>query len=209
MSDQPSNQDRERALSGLTPLLERLMSLIKEDPTLQPEFRCPDDGSSRTSKISAALAARPRGTASSDGKTVSYLGGSQAIDNLDPGPEPHERKPLFYFGCGILILGALLAIVSFFASDGTGAPGFIGVALMMAGALAAFSAWQMDQDLEARHKNGEQKTNDGKTHWWCEACHRTFLPEPKPGGGNDGAHQQPSPIEPALESAGNVEQLRR
>lgn len=208
MSDQSSNQDRERALSGLTPLLERLMSLIKEDPTLQPEFRCPDDGSSRTYKISAALAARPRGTVSSDGRTVSYLGGSQAIDNLDPGPEPHERKPLLYFGCGILILGALLAIVSFFASDGTGAPGFIGVALMMAGALAAFSAWQMDQDLDVRHKRWEQKRNEAKTHWWCEACHRTFLPEPKQEEGNTGPHQQSDPIEPALESVGNVEPLR-
>lgn len=209
LSDQASNQDSERTLSLLAPFIERLISLIKEDPTLQPEFRCPDDGSSRTYKISAALAARPRGVASGSGNTISFSGGSKAIDDLDPGPEPHGKKPLLFFGGGILILGALLTVVSFFASNGAGPQGCLGVAVMMAGGVAASSAWLKDQDLEARHKEWERRTNEAKNYWWCEACHRTFLPEQKPEGEIGEAQQQSGDIEPSLESPGNVEQLRR
>lgn len=203
MPEQPSGQHLEWILSALKPLIEGVLASIKDDPTLLPEFRCPKDGSSRTFKVSAVLAARPRGTASSEGKTIAYWGGSQAVDALDPGPEPRNKNAFFIFGLIVVLVGIAMTLF------GQGPSGCGGTAIMLVGAVAIVSSWYSDRDLEARHAKWERKMVEAKTHWWCEACHCVFLPEPKPEADPEGVSQAMAQAEEMPEAAEKVMPLRR
>lgn len=107
----------QQLVEGMMALFDRLGISSKEDSTLKPEFRCPEDSSSRTIKISVLLGSRPRGALTVNGNKAWFQGGNPMLDNLDPGPEPHSQKPIFNLGAGFAILGGLVIL---FASSQQG-----------------------------------------------------------------------------------------
>lgn len=203
MSNRALVQDLERLMAAIRPMIEGVITGLKEDPTLAPEFRCPKDGSSRTFKISALLAARPRGTASSGGTTISFSGGSSAVDSLDPGPEPQRQGVFLKIGTVVAFAGAAFGIF------GPAPLGCGGAVLFALGCVAAVGAWYADGTFEERHDRWKKKREIAQTHWWCEACHEVFLPESRP----DSTLNPAVPYDEAEELLGddtfNVERLRR
>jgi hypothetical protein len=99
-------------LDSLIVLFQQLGGSTKGDPTLADEFRCPDDRSSRTWKISEQLASRPRGHFSIDGKRASFIGGNTRLDELDPGREPRSSNHIFYFGIVVIAIGLLILLTA-------------------------------------------------------------------------------------------------
>jgi hypothetical protein len=190
-------------MSMLKPLLDGVLPGMKDDPTLAPEYRCPNDGSSRTYKISALLALRPRGTVSGGGRTISYRGGSQAIDLLDPGSEPRSHRPFLYLGwilIGVGTLSTLLPVKLF---------GCLAPALIALGVGVAVVAWIADWGLGSRHAVWKGKADKAQTHWWCEACHGIFLPESNSRTNIEDPGQLDDPIKSRSLAPSKIEPLRR
>lgn len=203
LSDRFTHRELEQFASMLKPLLDGLLPGMKDDPTLAPEFRCPNDGSSRTCKISALLALRPQGTVSGGGRTILYRGGSQAIDILDPGSEPRSHRPFLYLGwilVGVGVLSTLLPMKLL---------GCLGLAPIALGVGVVTVAWVADWDLESRHAVWKEKVGEAQTHWWCEACHGTFLPESKLGIDLEEAAQGDDQTGSNSEASNKIEPLKR
>jgi len=161
----------EQVVALIIGLFKRQGFLSNEDPTLAHGFRCPKDGSSRTSKISELLASRPRGTFRWEGKSVSFVGGDERLDGLDPGPEPGDMRGVIYLGSIVGLVGCLIAV-------GTNSPinGF-GWGIAGFGGLAALLARQWDRDLNGRHAAWKEKRDRADTHWLCDPCGHVFLPK--------------------------------
>ena len=203
MSGRSSDQDLERLFAVIKPMFEALLANLKEDPTLAPEFRCPKDSSSRTYKISALLAARPRGTASSGGTTISYSGSSPAVDSLDPGPEPREQGLLFKAGIFVAIAGIAFGVL------GPAPSGCVGTLVFIVGCVTGGRAWYMDSTFMERHAAWKKKYEVAQTHWWCEACHEVFQPESKTDAESSLSPSDDESKERSDDDTLNVEPLRR
>jgi hypothetical protein len=161
----------QQILEGLLDLFNKLGMSTKGDPTLAEEFRCPNDGSSRTWKLSEQLASRPRGHFFIDGKRTSFVGGNPRLDELDPGSEPQSQHQFFVLGAVLTLAGALIAILAPSAS------GCYGWTMILLGAIAMLFTWYADHDLVTRHATWTEKKHVADTHWRCEACGCVFLPE--------------------------------
>jgi len=161
----------QQILEGLLDLFSKLGMSTKGDPTLAEEFRCPNDGSSRTWKLSEQLASRPRGHFYIDGKRTSFVGGNSRLDELDPGSEPHSQHQFFVLGAVLALAGAVVAVL---APSPSGCYGWM---MILLGAVAMLFTWYADHDLETRHASWAVKKQVADTHWRCEACGCVFLPE--------------------------------
>lgn len=174
MSHQPIDSDLlSQLVSSVLLLLKKEGFTSSDDPTLKPEFCCPFDGSSRTAKISELLASRPRGTIRLEGKTISFVGGDERLDRLDPGPEPGDLDIAYYFGVSLVVLGGLISVIASSPRDRFGwICCFLGVWTM-------FFSWYRDRDLDARHATWREKRDQANTHWLCDPCGEIFRPEDK------------------------------
>lgn len=161
----------QQILEGLLDLFNKLGMSIKGDPTLAEEFRCPNDGSSRTWKISEQLASRPRGHFLIDGKRTSFVGGNPRLDELDPGSEPQSQHQFFVLGAVLVLAGTVVVV---FAPSPSGCYAWM---MILLGAVAMLFTWYADHDLETRHATWAEKKLVAETHWRCEACGCVFLPE--------------------------------
>ncbi len=161
----------QQILEALLDLFNKLGMSTKGDPTLAEEFRCPNDGSSRTWKLSEQLASRPRGHFFIDGKRTSFVGGNPRLDELDPGSEPQSQHQFFVLGAVLVLAGALVAV---FAPSSSGCFGWM---MILLGVVAMLFSWYADHDLETRHATWTDKKHVAETHWRCEACGYVFLPE--------------------------------
>ena len=200
MSHSFSEQDIERILPNLARLIESALAHTREDATLAPEFRCPYDGSSRTFKISAAIASRPRARAVCGDKIITLDVGNPAVDALVSGPEPQRMDIQFFGGLGVVLLGGLSALLFHL--------GCAGLLVMGLGLLGAGRALFLDHDFEARHQTWEKRSAEAETHWWCEACHETFLPERRIPLDQDISQASANLSRCQHEDAGNIEPLR-
>lgn len=161
----------QQILEGLLDLFNKLGMSSKGDPTLAEEFRCPNDGSSRTWKLSEQLASRPRGHFLIDGKRTSFVGGNPRLDELDPGSEPQSQHQFFVLGAVLALAGAVVAVL---APSPSGCYGWM---MILLGVVAMLFSWYADRDLETRHSTWAVKKQVADTHWRCEACGCVFLPE--------------------------------
>lgn len=161
----------QQILEALLDLFNKLGMSTKGDPTLAEEFRCPNDGSSRTWKLSEQLASRPHGHLFINGKRTSFVGGNPRMDELDPGPKPQSQHLFFVLGVVMALTGAVVAVL---APSPSGCYGWM---MIFLGMVAMLFSWYADRDLETRLSTWAEKKEVAETYWRCEACGCVFLPE--------------------------------